>query len=377
MRFLTLFLLPLILLSGCGTNRVTPISHRKYRVNESTCSDVQLLNYSKSIYEPYILSLGGRSKNSFKSSRVNNIFLRLIGVTNFYLIENGHKEELKYLDWEIALVPAGGQINAQCLPGGKIIVFEGILDLAENDDGLACIIAHEIGHAICHHIAESQSKIEKKQAFQQLGVIGLAIAGVATGADTQTISDLANNTVKLSNQVMEFVEKKYSRKQEYEADYIGMMLMAMAGFNPKEAVNLWRRATQYVGDTSYRILSDHPSNKNRVKKLEQKMGEALAHYNSYMDKQRKYAKSNRSAASNGKKSNPQPNGTGSHNQSTWKVTASSLNIRNQPRTTNSTIIGSLKRNQTISVIEIVNGWAKISYNEKIGYVSAKYLTKSQ
>lgn len=378
LKYLITFIITVILFSGCGTKRIAPITGRKYRVYENSYSDYQMLNMVKSEYGQYVYSLGGDSKNKKETERVRRVASRLIAVTTEYLKNNGYANELKYYEWEIHLVPAPGQVNATCMPGGKIVVFEGILPIAYNDAGLAAILGHEIGHAIAHHSAENFTKQQKKGLWQTIGAVGLGVAGVAIGGDVETVSDVVNNTVQLSNQIMEFVEMKYSRKHEYEADHIGMVLMAMAGYDPREAPLVWQRMTQYYGDTQMRILSTHPSNKNRMKKMNEKwMGEALAYYkNSGSSQTNNYWANSQLSSNNGsKQSNSHPKSLTSQNQSVWKVTAGNLNVRNAPNTTTSSVIGSLKRGQKISVIEIKNGWAKINYNGKTGYVSSKFLIK--
>ena len=377
-KFIFILLIPLILLSGCGTKRVVPITGRKYRVYENAYSDGQMLNMVKSEYGAYVYSLGGDSKKTQEAQRVKNVASRLIGAATDYMKKNGFANELKFYEWEVHLVPAPGQVNATCMPGGKIVVYEGILPIAYNDAGLAAILGHEIGHALAHHAAEKFSKQRNKSIWQTIGAVGLTTAGVALGGDAGTVSDVVGNTVKLSNQIMEFVEMKYSRNHEYEADHIGMVLMAMAGYDPREAPKVWERMTQHYGDFDMRILSTHPSNKNRMKKMNEKwMNEALSYYNSSKSgKTGNYLTSNTSVSKGNSGGSSYSSGyVAGGSQNNYKVTAGSLNIRNAPNSSGSSVIGSLKKGEVVSVQSITNGWAKITYGGKTGYVSLKYLQK--
>lgn len=287
-KSLIYLLIPMFVLTACGTQRVAPITGRKYRVHEHLYSDYQMLNLIRADYPAYVLSLGGDSKNKKETQRVKNIGNKLISAATNYLKNNGYANELGNYEWEIHLVPAPGQVNATCMPGGKIVVFEGILPIAQNDAGLAAILGHEIGHAIAHHVAEKLTKSENKTSWLKLGAAGIMVAGMATGGDANVVNNVASNTIQITNQVMEFVEMKYSRNHEYEADHIGMVLMAMAGYDPREAPKVWERMTAYFGDDQMRILSTHPSNKNRMKKMNEKwMAEALNYYNATRGNQRK------------------------------------------------------------------------------------------
>lgn len=362
------FLVSVILCVSCGTKRVTPITGRTYRIAEGAFSDAKMLQASKSFYyDTYIPQMGGDSRDIKKTAMVKKVANKLIRVTTDYLRNNGYADELKYYEWDVHLVPAPGQINATCMAGGKILVFEGILPIAENEAGLAAILGHEIGHAIAHHVAQRNTQQAKKGIGQMFGAIGLSILGKTTGGSEAEVGEAINQTVDLSNEIMQFFEMKYSRKHEHEADHIGMILMAMAGYDPHEAPKVWTRMTEYAGDFTNRILSTHPSNAKRQRWMEQKwMDEAMSYYKNKDGKQ-----SNQFVGQN----------TVSHNRSelvsanekNYIVKVSKLNIRSAPSTSNSRIVGSLSNGQTIKVSNIKNGWAAIKYNNRTCYVKADYL----
>jgi predicted Zn-dependent protease len=162
---------------------------------------------------------------------------------------------------------------------------------------------------------------------------------------------------------MKYFEMKYSRKHEHEADHIGMILMAMAGYDPHEAPMVWHRMTEMFGDNTIRILSTHPSNAKRQRWMEKKwMDEAMRYYN----------------ASHGRNHNTKRNDTNKEsidivNPTEYKVRSTKLNVRSNPSISNSQIVGSLSSGQIVKVYSITNGWATIMYNGKTCYVKSDYL----
>lgn len=360
LKILIVFSVTLLLVS-CGTKRVVPITGREYRVAEGAFSDPQMLQMSKSVYGQYILESGGDSRDRQKTAMVKSVADRLIKVTNDYLRKNGYANELQYYEWDVHLVPAPGQVNATCMAGGKILVFEEILPIAQNDAGLAAILGHEIGHAIGHHIAEQLTKEKKKQIGQVLGSAGIGILGSLTRGSQDEVGQVINQGVDLSNQVMQYFEMKYSRKHEHEADHIGMILMAMAGYDPHEAPKVWTRMTQNYGDNTNRILSTHPSNAKRQRWMETKwMSEAMRYYNQSKERYTNlYVKQNNNV---GKQS------------TTYVVNTQKLNVRSAS-SSKSKVIGSLFRGQIVKVKNIQNGWAIINFKGMKGYVRIDYLKK--
>lgn len=360
-------LIPLFIFPSCGTKRTIPISGRKIRIAEGAYSDGQMLEQSKAYYPYAIKKYGNLSSNKQNVMMVKRVANNLIDATNKYLKDNGYNEDLKYFEWEVNLVDSKIP-NAFCMAGGKIVVLEGILPVAKDENGLAAILGHEIGHAIAHHSAEQCTKDAKKKVWQSVGALGIGIAGVATKADMNVVGDVTAQIVDLSNEVMQYVEQRYSRKQEFEADRIGLMLMALAGYDPREAPKLWTRMTEMYGETPGTLLDSHPSNKKRKREMEEKwMSEALRYYNS--SKNAAKMTSNQGYGQNTAKS--RKNSTIENKR--YKVTASKLNIRVDP-STNSTVIGSFSKGQIITVESISNGWATIKYNGKTAYVSVRYIT---
>ena len=159
--------------------------------------------------------------------------------------------------WEYRVVRSR-QVNAFCLPGGKVVVYTGILPVAETEDGLATVLGHEIDHALAHHGAERMAQ----QQLVQLGQIAVA----------QSIGDL---DPRQQREVMELLGAgsqfgillPFSRKHESEADHIGLLLMAGAGYDPREAIHFWQRMEKMEGTQRLEFTSTHPSHEHRVRDL--------------------------------------------------------------------------------------------------------------
>jgi predicted Zn-dependent protease len=166
--------------------------------------------------------------------------------------------------WQFKLVESESA-NAFCLPGGKVAVYTGILPYTQNEAGLAAVIAHEVAHALARHGAERLSRAR----LVELGELGVA---AATGVGSQTMQ-LVNLAYGLG------VEMPFSRSQELEADRIGLILMAKAGYDPREALSFWRRmAAKGEGKRLPQFLSTHPYDEVRVEQLEVWLPEALDYY---------------------------------------------------------------------------------------------------
>ena len=183
-------------------------------------------------------------------------------------------------DWKSALaLPLGEKmVNAFCLPGGKVAVFTGILKHTKTDTGLATVMGHEIAHALQRHGVERMSRSILDQ-IAQLGAIGAAAAGQSSGGAIQGLLGAYGVNVSLP----------FNRKQESEADYIGLRLMSQAGYDPREAVPFWERMSgcprQMIDKLCFRsqhaipeFLSTHPSDVTRINQLEAWLPEAMRYY---------------------------------------------------------------------------------------------------
>src|SRR3954465_8331954 len=172
--------------------------------------------------------------------------------------------------WEAKLLDDPKTVNAWCLPGGKIAVYSGILPLTQDETGLAVVLGHETAHALAHHGAERMSR----STLMQLGETGiLAAVGAAKPQAVQAVGA----ALGIGSQVG--IELPFSRSQESEADHIGLVLMAKAGYDPQTAVGFWQRMSAYSqGKAPPAFLSDHPSDEDRIAAIKKELPEAKAAY---------------------------------------------------------------------------------------------------
>ena len=179
--------------------------------------------------------------------------------------------------WEFAIIKDDRTINAFALPGGKVAIFTGILKMTKNEDGLATVIGHEVAHALQRHGAERYSR----SILEMIGQVGALAAGAAVGRPDAAMAAMSAYGVGVS--------LPFGRKQESEADYIGLKLMAQAGYDPREAVPFWERMSgcprQMINKVCFRsqhnipeFLSTHPSDIARINQIEAWIPEALTHY---------------------------------------------------------------------------------------------------
>jgi len=173
-----------------------------------------------------------------------------------WLNANGHAGYLKDYKWEYNLVD-DKTVNAWCMPGGKIVVYTGILPIAKNEAGLAAIMGHEVAHALANHGQQRMSA----GMLQQIGAVGLNVA-----LQNDENLELYNQAYGVTTQVGGMLP--FSRSHETEADSIGIILMAIAGYNPEEAPEIWKRmSAQSGGQAPPEFMSTHPSNDSRIANL--------------------------------------------------------------------------------------------------------------
>lgn len=180
--------------------------------------------------------------------------------------------------WEFAVIQDDSMVNAFALPGGKVAIFTGILKHAKNEDGLATVMAHEVAHALQRHGAERMSR----GILDQIAQIGI-LAGAASGAVNPQLAMGAMSAYGVG------VTLPHNRRQESEADFVGLKLMAKAGYDPREAVGFWERMSgcprQMIGKFCFRsnaavpeFLSTHPSDVTRIRQIQAWIPDAMKHY---------------------------------------------------------------------------------------------------
>lgn len=264
------FLLALVLtmtLFSCGTTSTVPITGRKHSLS---VSDSQVLALSNQEYTKY-MSTAKLSTNAAQTAMVKRVGQRLANAVDNYLKNNGYANEVNNFQWEFNLVQ-NDEVNAFCMPGGKIVVYTGLLPVTKNETALAIVLGHEIAHAVAKHSAEQMSKQYRQQVATSIG--GAVLNQVSAGA-----GDVASN---IASTAFSFANAKYSRANESEADHMGLIFAAMAGYDPNEAVTFWTRmanansGSQQAGLQSW--LSDHPSDEKRVRDIKGWLPEALKYY---------------------------------------------------------------------------------------------------
>lgn len=229
----------------------------------------QMLTMSFQQYDEFIKS-NKLSSDASSTEMVKRVGHNIKNAVEEYMADNKLLNRLRGYNWEFNLVESN-EINAWCMPGGKVVVYTGILPITQDELGLAVVMGHEIAHAIAEHGNERMSQI----LLTQLG--GLALSEALSSQPERT-KDLWLGVYGLGAQVG--VLLPYSRTHESEADKLGLIFMAMAGYDPNSAVGFWERmAAQKQGQASPEFLSTHPSDKTRIEDIKKNLPEALKYYN--------------------------------------------------------------------------------------------------
>ena len=209
------------------------------------------------------------SSNNRDAEMVRRVGQRITRAVETYYQQNGMSNELTGFKWEYNLVDDKA-VNAWCMPGGKIVVYTGLLPVSQNEAALAVVVGHEVSHALLKHGNERMSQ----GLLQQLGGVALSVAVANKPAETQNLFLAAYGAGTTIGVMLPF-----SRKQELQADRYGLIFTAMAGYNPQEAIPLWERMERASnGQSPPEFLSTHPSEGRRIDQLQQFMPEAMKYY---------------------------------------------------------------------------------------------------
>ncbi len=265
-KYLLIFSTTLFLaFTGCKTNSITG------RSQLSLVSDADVLTAATSEYKQFLSSnkvlTVGTNNDASSVSRVGN---RVVAAVKKYYADQGKSSELEGYNWEINTV-SSKEANAWCMPGGKIVVYTGILPLTQNDAALAVVIGHEVTHALAKHGNERMSQ----SLLQQVGGQALAVALSNKPQETQA---LYNSAYGLGTQYG--VMLPFARKDEYEADKFGLMFTALAGYDPREAINFWQRMAAASANSQKppEFASTHPTDANRIAQLQSIMNDTRSKY---------------------------------------------------------------------------------------------------
>jgi len=230
-------------------------------------SDSEVLTSSFQSYKQFIDSVPA-SKDKANTALVKKVGAKISTVVVSYLNANGKSADIASFAWEFNLVKDTTK-NAFCMPGGKVVVFEGILPVTKNEVGLAVVLGHEIAHAVAKHSNERMSQQMLVQYGASLTDVLLANKTAATKSTISTIYGIGSQYG---------VMLPYSRKHEYEADQLGLIFLAMAGYNPNEAITFWERMAAGSSGAPMEFMSTHPSDANRIAKLKEFLPEAMKYY---------------------------------------------------------------------------------------------------
>ena len=253
-----------LLLSSCTT---APITERKQL---KIVSEAKLNAQAAQIYE----KVKEREKLSNDKNKLNKIIevgSKIENSISEYFDRNNMSDPTANFQWEYILIDNDKIRNAWCMPGGKIAFYTGMLKVTKNDDGLAAVMGHEIAHAVAKHSVERASR----------GVLlntGTAILDIATkGAVSNINRTTGMNAVGLLSQIG--IMNPFNRKQESEADYLGMIFSSLSGFDIRETVKIWERMKEFnKGKEPPQFMSTHPSSDTRIKQLNEWMNEVILDY---------------------------------------------------------------------------------------------------
>ncbi len=250
-----------LLVAACAT---VPLTGRRQLslIPDSQMNDMSFQQYDQVLAESQL------STNTNQVAMIKRVGARIQKAVEQYMADNGYSGNLEGYAWDFNLIESD-QINAWCMPGGKVAFYTGILPLCQNDTGVAVVMGHEIAHAIAEHGAERMSH----GLVVQMGGIALNEAVKNKPEETQALYMQAFAVGSQFGAMLPF-----SRQHESEADHMGLIFMAMAGYNPQEAPKFWERMAAAGGQKPPEFMSTHPADETRVRQLNEWMPEAMKYY---------------------------------------------------------------------------------------------------
>lgn len=258
----------ILLLAGCTTTLYScfknPVTGRS---SVNLVPESQMRSMATQQYQSFVAQ-NNVMQGTKDAEMVKRVGERMKVAVSKYLQSIGKQELISNYNWEFNLVD-DNQVNAWCMPGGKVVFYSGIMPLCQNEAGVAVVMGHEIAHAVARHGNERTSQ----GLIQQAGGVTL---GVLMSENSQLAQQIFNTAYGIGSQVSMLA---YSRAHESEADEMGLYFMAYAGYNPNEAVSFWQRmAAASGGQQQPEFLSTHPSNQRRINDIKGKLPEAMKYY---------------------------------------------------------------------------------------------------
>jgi predicted Zn-dependent protease len=259
----TVTLLLTILCASCDTVPITGRSQLNF-IPDSTMNQMADDEYKK------VLAESKKSTNAEQTAMVQRVGTRIADAVERYCRDNGMAANVAGYKWEFNLLE-DKQVNAWAMPGGKVVVYTGILPITKDETGLAVVMAHEVAHAIARHGSERMSQ----GLVAEMGGMALSEAISSQPAATQSLFMKSYGTAANVGFIL-----PYSRLHESEADRLGLIFMAMAGYNPEAAVDFWQRMASQPGNAQKppELLSTHPSDQTRIANIKSLLPEAMGYY---------------------------------------------------------------------------------------------------
>lgn len=254
-----------ILLTALYACATVPVTGRKQL---SLVSSTEINQMAAQQYQE-VVNKGPLSTNQEQTQQIKTIGVRIQKAVEQYMADKGMSDQLAGFNWEFNLIQDDNTVNAWCMPGGKVAFYTAILPICKDELGIAVVMGHEVAHAIANHGRERMSQ-------GLMAEFGLSTIGSAMGQNPTATQQIFMQAVGVGTNVGML---KFSRSHESEADHMGLIFMAMAGYDPSSAPKFWERmATLSGGQQPPEFLSTHPSHETRIKDLEGWIPEAMTYY---------------------------------------------------------------------------------------------------
>jgi predicted Zn-dependent protease len=251
-----------LIIYACAT---VPVTGRKQL---SMVSNAEIIPMAAQQYKQ-VLDTSRLSNNAEQTALVKKVGVRIQHAVEQYMSQHNLSSELEGFNWEFNLIDDPKTVNAWCMPGGKVAFYTGIMPICKDENGVAVVMGHEVAHAIANHGRERMSQ-------GLLAQLGMSSLSTALGQNPTMTQQIFMQAVGVGAQVGML---KFSRTDESEADHIGLIFMAIAGYDPNNAVSFWQRMEEMSGGAQPpEFLSTHPAHATRVNDLKKEVPEAMKYY---------------------------------------------------------------------------------------------------
>lgn len=257
-----MFFMACLVIDACTSVSVTG------RKQLSLVSNEEIIPMANQQYDE-VIKKGPISNNQEQTQMVKRVGQRIQKAVEEYMTAQNKSSELEGFQWEFNLIDDPKTVNAWCMPGGKVAFYTGIMPICKDETGVAVVMGHEVAHAIANHSRERMSQ-------QMIAQYGLSTLGAVLGQNSTAGKDLLLQAVGAGTNIGML---KFSREHESEADHIGLIFMAMSGYDPNAAPKFWERMTEMSGgQESPEFMSTHPSHSTRISDLQGWIPEAMKYY---------------------------------------------------------------------------------------------------